>query len=174
MIRRHDPHVAVTLAAIAGVLAISACGSSNATRNAAGSNGRASRFIKFSACMRSHGVPNFPDPSAEGGIHLDGTDVNPASPSFVSAQATCAKLLPGGGPGRQKPSAQQRAQFVQIAECMRRHGISDFPDPTNSVPSNPADYSEVQDLGGVVLAIPKSINTGSPAYKQAATACQFQ
>jgi hypothetical protein len=56
---------------------------------------------------------------------------------------------------------------------MRQHGISGFPDPTLTPPSNPAYYSGVLDRNGVVLAIPRSINTSSPAFKQAATACNF-
>lgn len=48
-----------------------------------------------------------------------------------------------------------------------------FPDPTLTPPSNPADYSAVIDRNGVLVAIPKPIDTSSPAFKQAATACNF-
>jgi hypothetical protein len=55
--------------------------------------------LKFSQCMRSHGVPKFPDPnfSANGGTLLKiGKDVNPDSPPFQAAQKACRKLVPGG------------------------------------------------------------------------------
>ena len=55
--------------------------------------------LKFSQCMRSHGVPKFPDPSfaANGGTMLRiGKDVNPNSPQFKAAQKACQKLVPGG------------------------------------------------------------------------------
>jgi hypothetical protein len=55
--------------------------------------------LKFSQCMRSHGVPKFPDPnfSANGGTLLKiGKDVNPDSPQFQAAQKACRKLVPGG------------------------------------------------------------------------------
>jgi len=58
---------------------------------------------------------------------------------------------------------------------MRRHGVSGFPDPTLKLPpiADRAQYSLVEDRDGVVLAVPRTINTSSPAFKQAATACGF-
>jgi hypothetical protein len=57
---------------------------------------------------------------------------------------------------------------------MRTHGFSDFPDPTTSPPSNPDAYSGVVGNGGYYLAIPKSINTNSPAFEQAAATCNLR
>ena len=118
------------------------------------------------------GTANFPDSSPGGGIHLN-PGMNPFSPSFKAAQTNCRKLLPGGGPGAAHPTAQAKAETLKISECMREHGISGFPDPTLSPPSGPAGYSAIIDRGGIVLAIPDAIDTGSPAFKQAATACGF-
>jgi hypothetical protein len=57
---------------------------------------------------------------------------------------------------------------------MRAHGITDFPDPqTGSPPSNRAAYSAVMGIDGAFLAIPSSINPRSPAFEQAAAACNF-
>jgi hypothetical protein len=124
--------------------------------------------------MRAHGLPNFPDPTPGGGIQINANSgIKPFSPAFQAAQASCHNLLPGGGPGSGHPSAQAKAQMLAISECMRRHGISEFPDPTLSPPSNPAGYSAVLGRDGVVLAIPKTINPQSPAFKQAAAACGF-
>jgi hypothetical protein len=55
--------------------------------------------LKFSQCMRSHGVPKFPDPKFQpnGGTMMTiGKDVNPNSPQFKAAQKACRKLVPGG------------------------------------------------------------------------------
>jgi hypothetical protein len=123
--------------------------------------------------MRSHGVPNFPDPGPSGGIHLS-SDINPQSPAFESAHQACTKLLPGGGPGAQQPSKQAINQTLAISECMRRHGVPGFPDPTLKPPSSSAGYSLLEDRGGVVLAVPDTIDPGSPAFRQAATACGFR
>jgi len=58
---------------------------------------------------------------------------------------------------------------------MRRHGVSGFPDPTLKLPpiANRAEYNIVEDRDGAVLAVPSTIITGSPVFKQAATACGF-
>jgi hypothetical protein len=61
--------------------------------------------LKFSACMRSHGVPTFPDPNFGNGgkiaIHIgSGSGIDPRSPVFQAAQKACASELPGkAGPG---------------------------------------------------------------------------
>lgn len=56
--------------------------------------------LKFSQCMRTHGVPSFPDPQAvNGGISVRlGPGANPSSPQFQAAQKACRALMPGGGP----------------------------------------------------------------------------
>jgi hypothetical protein len=60
------------------------------------SNQQQSQALKFAACMRENGVPNFPDPQAQGGGLIVGEGVDPDSPQFQSAMAACRKLLPGG------------------------------------------------------------------------------
>jgi hypothetical protein len=164
---RYRPPVA--LAAITCAVAIAACGSSNSNSQSANHGG----FLAFSECMRSHGVPNFPDPAPGGGIHLSSV-MNPFSPAFKAAKASCHKLLPGGGPGVAPPGAQAEAQTLKISECMRQHGVSGFPDPTLTPPSSPVGYSILEDRGGVVLAVPKTIDPGSPVFKQTAATCGFR
>jgi hypothetical protein len=160
--------------AITSSVVIVACGSSSESPGAAGSSAVA-QGIKATACIRSHGVSNLPDPSSGGGgIQIPaGSGINPQSPAFQSALRACAKLLPGGGPGSQHPSEQARTQALKIARCMRTHGVSGFPDPMTSPPSNPGAYSELESDRGLITGIPKTINTGSPAFKQAAAACSF-
>jgi hypothetical protein len=164
------------LAAFGCAVAIAACGSSSdptATAASNESNG-SSQGLKFADCMRSHGVPNFPDPSAGGGINISsGSGINPFSPAFKAAQNACAKLLPGGGPGNQHPTAGKVALARQTSECMRQHGVTGFPDPTLKQPSSPAGYSILEDRGGVIFAVPSTINPQSPVFLQAAKACHF-
>lgn len=107
-------------------------GSGNGHFSMAMNTGSAALGAKFSACMRKHGVENFPDPNGQGVIQISsGTGIDPSSPTFQSAQSTCQKLLPNGG----RPTPQQQAQMQQkmlaFSKCMRAHGIKDFPDPTN-------------------------------------------
>ena len=160
------------LSCCAGLL--SGCGSSSPAGTSAAKSSRGySQFVKFSACMRSHGMPNFPDPSPGGGLHITPSmGINPFSPSFKTAQQACRRFLPGGlAPG--KASAQDKARLVALARCMRAHGLTTFPDPVNTAPSSPAGYSAIFGRPGAFIAIPNSINVQSPAFKQAAQACGF-
>ncbi|HTP22769.1 MAG TPA: hypothetical protein VMJ65_24400 [Solirubrobacteraceae bacterium] len=130
--------------------------------------------LAFADCMRSSGVPNFPDPSPGRGLLFNASGVNRSSPAFRAAQAKCRKLLPGGPPGpgaRTHPSTQTLAKLLRIAVCMRRHGISQFPDPRTSVPSDLAGIEDITDFDGAILLFPQTINLQSPAYKQALAAC---
>jgi hypothetical protein len=53
------------------------------------------QLIAFAACMRKHGVPNFPDPNSQGAIVASqGSNWNPSSPQFQAAQKVCAYLNP--------------------------------------------------------------------------------
>jgi hypothetical protein len=56
--------------------------------------------LKYVACMRAHGLPNFPDPQVSSqGIEFSGPPgVGPNSPVFQAAMRACKKLLPGGPP----------------------------------------------------------------------------
>ena len=61
--------------------------------------------LKFTACMRAHGYPNFPDPVIRhGSVQYQvgpPMGIDPHSPQFQSAQQLCQKLdpLPGSGSG---------------------------------------------------------------------------
>jgi hypothetical protein len=129
--------------------------------------------------MRSHGASNFPDPSPGGDFLFSTAGINPTAPAFRAAQAKCHKLMPGGGPpgpGTQThPSAQALAQMDKIAQCMRQHAISEFPDPRTSVPPNPfgSGYGVITDIDGVILLFPATINQEAPAFTHAAAACGF-
>jgi hypothetical protein len=51
--------------------------------------------LKYSACIRWHGVPDYPDPKVhDGGIEMGEA---PDSPQFQAAQKACGHLLPGEG-----------------------------------------------------------------------------
>jgi hypothetical protein len=57
-------------------------------------------YLKAVVCMRSHGVPNFPDPSFEDNSveFNETTPIDTNSPQYKSALATCQKLIPAGLP----------------------------------------------------------------------------
>jgi hypothetical protein len=133
--------------------------------------------LKYARCMRANGVPNFPDPNPGGGfLFHTGSGVDPSSPAFQAARAKCQKLLPSGGiaPGSTThPSARWLAHMVKVAQCMRRHGISDFPDPMTTVPSLQGFVGVISDIEGAIFVFPASLDMQSPLFKQAAAACGF-
>jgi hypothetical protein len=89
-------------------------------------------LLAFSQCMRSNGVPNFPDPQHFAGGNVKLT-IHQLAPSQAALSA-CTHLLPtNGGSGSQETAQQQRTQLadeLSFARCMRSHGVSHFPDPT--------------------------------------------
>jgi hypothetical protein len=50
--------------------------------------------VRWARCLRSHGVPGFPDPNSNGAI--DSAKFDPASPAFQRASAACKSLQPSG------------------------------------------------------------------------------
>lgn len=86
--------------------------------------------------MRSHGVPNFPDPVGSGGIPKQAVisaESAESSAQVQSAQSDCRRLLPSGGlSGKpvQTITVQQQRYYLEAAACMHSHGILDFPEPS--------------------------------------------
>jgi hypothetical protein len=124
--------------------------------------------------MRSHGVPNFPDPAPGG----NGFQVNPglglSAPAFNAARAHCQRFMPVlGGSGGPRFSEQSLVKVRRAAVCMRQHGISQFPDPSTSRPpvSAMAGAREITDFDGAYLVFPSTLDMESPAYRRAASAC---
>lgn len=115
---------------------------------------------KFSACMRKHGVTNFPDPNGQGVITIhSGMGIDPSSPTFGSARNACQKLLPNGGQPTPAQIAKRQQQLLAFSACMRAHGIKDFPDPSS---------------GGLRVHVnPGSdIDPSNPTFQKAQRACQ--
>jgi hypothetical protein len=128
--------------------------------------------------MRAHGVPDFPDPGANGsggfaiqatqrvgsGASLTVNGVAVKAPAFQSAMSTCSKLMPGAGVPSAAQSAKLRLAALAMSKCMRAHGVTNFPDPV--IGSGPG--------GGVGIRIggPGSgIDPSSPAFQAAQKIC---
>ena len=168
----------LTAAALLSGVLVAGCGGSSTSptggaSTSASAAGAVESGLAFTRCIRSHGVPNFPDPKVSGHTVRMGSASTVQSPAFQSAAHSCQRLQPKGPPSSEPPSSQAQARMLEVSACMRKHGISGFPDPTTSPPSNPAGYSGIIGNGGYYLAIPKSIDTNSPAFEQAASSCNF-
>lgn len=139
--------------------------------------GKYAAALAYSRCMRSHGIANFPDPSQVGDriqISGSGPGIDRQSPAFESAQGSCRHLLPGGGQPTHADQKRELARMLHISQCMRARGVTGFPDPTLSSPSDRAGYGEIMSNDGVWLAIPNSIDVHSPAFRQTAATCKLE
>jgi hypothetical protein len=88
------------------------------------------KAVKFAECIRGHGVPHFPDPDAKGDF-VFGIDVSPAV--WQKAVNACKDLQPPGAlSGKRSP--KQQSEALRFAECIRKNGVKDFPDPVNGDP----------------------------------------
>lgn len=118
---------AVVLAALIGA----GCGSGASPDTAGDAKGAArDKAVRFSACMREHGVPHFPDPDPSGDFDF-GIDVSPAV--WQRALDACKALRPPGSFSAQR-SPEQQSGALAFARCIREHGVHDFPDPVNGEP----------------------------------------
>lgn len=95
---------------------------------------------QLAQCFRDHGVPGLPDPSVENGrlILPSGAADNIPDAQGNAAMAACKSIadqLPAsalgdkGDASRAPVTAADLAKMRQYAQCIRQHGISDFPDP---------------------------------------------
>lgn len=157
------------LAAIGVAIAVSACGSSGSSSTSTTTAGHSTRaqlqaVSSFAHCMRSHGVPAFPDPMRsprDFKFALDPQSGNAASPAFRSAVSACQHLLPDGGPSSESPARRQArvAAELAFARCVRAHGFPAFPDPNSSGELNPQMVTQA------------GIDLHQPAVLHAADAC---
>ncbi|MGA5544920.1 hypothetical protein ACPCIR_24020 [Mycobacterium sp. NPDC051198] len=84
---------------------------------------------KYSECMRANGVSDFPNPNAQGEIPYGGISVPKAT--WENAVSACADLQPSDWSDAQRTPAQQAAA-LNFAQCVRDHGVPDFPDPATA------------------------------------------
>jgi hypothetical protein len=171
----------LAVAVLALAISLAACGSSSSSNGVASVGSKSSttsttpppagsssavptadtnQLIKYSQCMRANGVPNFPDPT-NGQLLLKagpGTGLDPNSPAFQAAAQKCKSLRPAGIANNPAADAQLQAKGLQFAQCMRSHGVPNFPDPTFSG-------------GGMRLQLKGNIDPNSPAFQKAQQDC---
>ncbi|HEX3615559.1 MAG TPA: hypothetical protein VHU61_03410 [Solirubrobacteraceae bacterium] len=149
----------IALALVGCVVILAACGSSTGPR-AQSANGH-TLGVKFSTCMRGHGVSNFPDPQTAAGPQIPIALTKNPSPAFTAAMDACKHFFTAADPHPPAASASQKAAAVKLAQCMREHGVPNYPDPT---------YKDGQ-LLPPSIADP-AINPASPAFSDASKKCQ--
>jgi hypothetical protein len=142
------PASAVLVVLMASVT-IAACGGSGSSGSSAASTTNAG--LKLAACVRAHGVPDFPDPGSSNAgnsgttgntgsgpkappdkADVDGHVLAESSQVIGTAYTKCQKYEEAlQGP---RISTAQLVKFkagaLAYAKCVRAHGVPDFPDPT--------------------------------------------
>lgn len=80
-------------------------------------------------------------------------------PAWVGCAALCSVALAAcGSTSHPAKSAVAGDRFLAFSQCMRAHGVTNFPDPSSS--------------GGIQLSASSGINPFSPAFKAAQGACR--
>ena len=95
--------------------------------------------------MRSHGLPSFPDPGANGQVpKADPLALGVSSSQLQAAQTACQRLYPtnGGSLGASLRQCEETGNCPQamvqqvviamrrFSRCMRSHGVPNWPDPS--------------------------------------------
>lgn len=169
--KRSRTPTALTLLLLAALAA--ACGSSSgshvaqlgstAAHNTSSSAPSAHQndAVAFARCMRSAGVPNWPDPTSSGAFDkskITTRELGAATSQVQAAQSACHHLLPNGGNGPNAARVRQmKARGLRFARCMRSHGVPNLPDP--GIDGRIPDPESV------------GIDQGSPKFEAANQAC---
>lgn len=162
------PLALLSLIALSSVLA--ACGKSSPSSSpTAAAATRADDAVKFSRCMREHGIKNFPNPEGSGGAlrlrlrQRAGEGVSPQT--MQAAQRACRRYSPFAAE-LAKLTPQERIErqeaVLKFAKCMREHGI-DLHASTSGDAVRIAVHAPAGTAGG---PIPES-----PAFLAAQKAC---
>jgi hypothetical protein len=150
-----------------------ACGSESLSASqdstAGGIDNLENSLLAYTDCMRTHGEPDMPEPTAsDSGGHVNvnisataGDGFDPRSPQFTVANNACRHLLHKGGsiPQGTTLTPADQSTYLRAAACMRSHGIPDFPDPT---------FQE----NGVTFNSKTPIDTTSPQFTTALATCE--
>ena len=132
---------------------------SSSSSSTSASSAQGNGAIAFARCMRSHGVPNYPDPTRSGLVKESLQQLGVSGSRFQSAQTVCRRLLPNGGSGPTPAQVQQvKAQGLRFSQCVRAHGVPNFPDPGSS--------GRIPDPASV------GIDQGSPKFEAANQVCR--
>jgi hypothetical protein len=124
---------------------------------------RPSSAVAYSTCLRSHGVPSFPDPDSSGHLpKIDAHRLGVSSNGLLAAQQACRPLLPDDGATVDAESVDQCMnsgecpqalvrqvldEERQFARCMRSHAVPNWPDPSIDSRGRPVFAISISKLG---------------------------
>jgi hypothetical protein len=166
--RRGAVRMAGLLAALVALgLGLAACGSGSPKASTTSSGNLMADALNYAGCMRSHGLTNFPDPTAGSSglpsfsFNVGGDDgLNVNSPQYLSARKACEKDLPNLGGQTPADKAAANTKALKYVKCMRSNGEPDYPDPNGR-----GVIPMITDATGI-------LDPGSPQFQKAEKACQ--
>jgi hypothetical protein len=143
------------VAALAAGLAVAGCGGSHhvaPTSSSGSANARATLVLRqLARCVRTHGMPSFPDPVVDSNGHPKYPDSAPRIPSSIQQACNAvAAQMPSSYTATVPVSNADYQKLLRFARCMRSH-IADWPDP-NALGEFPIDVHIQQ--GGKRLFVP--------------------
>lgn len=142
--------ITAAIAAVAMLVALSACSSSHRSAglpslsgsggaSAGGHNaGQAAARHAAAQCVRTHGVPSYQDPvvTADGHVYTDMRSLHRLSATQFDGlrQACGSQLTAAGFQLKDEPPAPPRLvqAGVRTARCLRAHGLPNYRDPNSS------------------------------------------
>ena len=177
-------------AVVSLVVIASACGSSRSSagvptlQGASGANAGAQHNAQAlhaaAQCIREHGIPNYADPTIGPGdvVYSDQRDLedtkDPVRSAALEACRTSLAAAVFDPTQRPHPPAQMVRDGVREAQCLRAHGLPNWPDPKPSDTFDPGHGFQV-DASAFAGAVPAGANPKQSAvFQRAIAACQAQ
>jgi hypothetical protein len=113
-------------AAVTGTaLLIAACGGPAAATGSSTYQAAFRKELAYAQCMRTHGVPGFPDPNSNGIFDTTVANRNDFhGPAYASANKKCEHLQ--GSPPTTAQVQRSVTEALKYAACMRAHGVANF------------------------------------------------
>ena len=189
MMTRFLARSAVVLVAVVASVGAGACGSSHTSASvpslqsrgsAAGARHNAAALHTAAQCIRDHGIPNYQDPVVGPGqiVYTDQRNLEKASGSVLqNARSACRELVAQANfdpSQRPHPPAQMVRDGVREAQCLRAHGLPNWPDPSPSDTFDPGHGFQVTDAAFAGAVPPGANPKQSSAFQTAITACRAE
>jgi hypothetical protein len=130
---------------------------SSSVSSAAPTSTQQAGAVGFAQCMRAHAVPKWPDPDSSGVFdktRITTQQLGVGSTPLQAAQTACQHLLPPASITQQRLNA---AQALQFSQCVRSHGVPNFPDPDG--------------IGRIPDPALAGVDQGSPQFQAANDTC---
>ena len=134
-------------------------GSTTTSPQLSSATAQASGAVAFSRCVRSHGVPAYPDPSDGGLLPKETPQQLGVSPSQLqAAQKACIHLVPGGGFGRRRPAWSEQRKVIEVCRLHPSRPVPNMPDPDSR--------------GHLDIGPGTGVNVNGPAFEAAYAVCK--